>query len=33
MIIEVSMGPNDDGDGDGDFDDMTMIRELADMPS
>jgi hypothetical protein len=29
MIIEVSMGPDDDVD----FDDMTMIRELADMPS
>ena len=29
MIIEVSMGPDDDVD----FDDMTMIRDLADMPS
>ncbi|HEV7556816.1 MAG TPA: hypothetical protein VGO00_15225 [Kofleriaceae bacterium] len=31
MIIEVSMGPHDDVDVD--FDDMTMIRDLADMPS
>ena len=31
MIIEVSMGPDDDVDVD--FDDMTMIRDLAEMPA